>query len=120
MAIDTLLKELVLNVYGATGAIVLETDGEAVQWYAPGGVERLRLRAAYVAVVLRACRTTNNRAMLGDTRHLIIKYDGSSFIALELNQDCFLILEMTASANVGQALHRLDSAAAELRVQITA
>ena len=120
MAIDTLLKELVLNVYGATGAIILETDGEAVQWYALCDVGRLRLRAAYVAVVLQACRAANNRAKLGATKHLIIKYDGSSFVALDLNEDCFLILELTASANVGQALHRLESVASELRIQIAA
>jgi len=39
LSIDSLLKKLVEQVEGATGAIVLEADGEAVQWYTTGGIE---------------------------------------------------------------------------------
>ena len=43
-----LLERLVSNIQGADGALVLESDGEAVQWYCPGGAELLRLRCAYL------------------------------------------------------------------------
>lgn len=40
---------------GATGAIVLAGDGEAVAWCSTEG-ERLRLRGAYAGVLLQSCK----------------------------------------------------------------
>jgi len=47
--IDTLLNELVSSVEGATGAIIVAVDGEAVGWGVSSFSERLRLRGAYAA-----------------------------------------------------------------------
>ena len=61
MPFIAILKELVSSVDGAEGAIVIEADGEAVQWYATGDEDLLRLRAAYVALAAQACRETAAR-----------------------------------------------------------
>ena len=120
MSIDSLLKKLVAQVEGATGAIVLEADGEAVQWYTIDDSDRLRLRSAYVAVVLKASRAPASRAALGDLRSLLLQYDSSCLVVREIESDCFVVLELGPSANISEALFRLDPIIRELRGEIAA
>ncbi|HXG93264.1 MAG TPA: roadblock/LC7 domain-containing protein [Blastocatellia bacterium] len=120
MPFRALLNELVSSVEGATGAMVLEGDGEAVQWYALNDEERLRLRAAYIAVTMQQSRALTGRMNLGEIKCLILQYDGASFITEELDGAYFLLLELSPSANIGQALHRIRPAVATLRRAIAA
>jgi predicted regulator of Ras-like GTPase activity (Roadblock/LC7/MglB family) len=114
-----LLKDLVSAVEGATGAILLENEGEAVRSYARDTGERLRLRGAYVALVLKSCRATAVRGNLGTLICLVVQYAGSSFVVHEIDRDCFLMLELSPSANIGQALFRLKPAVESLRAEIS-
>lgn len=120
MSIDSLLKKLVAQVKGATGAIILGTDGEAVQWYAPSEGERLRLRGAYAAVEFKGCLAAATRAKIGNARSLLLEYDHSSLIVHEIDDDCFVVVELGPSANIGQALFRLKPLVAELRAELAA
>ena len=115
-----LLKELVASVQGASGAMLLEADGEAVQWYTETEVERLRLRGAYIAMVLRGGSAATARANLGDTGCTILQYDGASFLGQQVERDYFLVLELDSSANMGQAIHRIQPAVASIRRELTA
>ncbi len=115
MPFKALLKELVASAQGASGAILLEADGEAVQWYAETDAERLRLRAAYVVMVLESCRATSARTNMGQMDCAILQYDGASFVGQEVEHDYFLLLELDPSANVGQAIYRLQPAIDNIR-----
>lgn len=110
MPFTNLLMQLVSSVEGATGALVLEADGEAVQWYAPAGSERLRLRCAYLVNVLGSCRSAAARLNLGETGHLAISYDGARFVVQEVSPGYYLLLEMSPRANVALAVYRLKQA----------
>jgi predicted regulator of Ras-like GTPase activity (Roadblock/LC7/MglB family) len=101
----SLLEELVSKVDGAEGAIFLEKDGEAVAWYAEGDPERLRLRAAYSAVVLEAARALAREMKVGATRRLVLGYNDAKFIIEELESGYFLVLELNASASIGKATY---------------
>ena len=120
MPFQRLLKQLVDSVEGASGAILLESAGEAVQWHAvdESHAERLRLRSAYVAVVLQNSRALAARNAAGEAAHLVLQYDGASFIAQAVEQDYFIVVELYSSANIGQALHRLQPMIARLRRQL--
>lgn len=89
-----------------------------MQSYAMDSGERLRLRGAYVALVLKSCRATALRARLGTLNCLVLQYAGASFLAHEIDHDCFLVLELCPSANIGQALFRLKPAVENLRAEI--
>ena len=117
MPFQKLLKQLVDGVEGASGAILLESAGEAVQWYAVDErmAERLRLRSAYVAVMLQNSRALAARTDAGEVAHLVLQYDGVSFIAQAIERDYFIVLELYAWANVGQAIYRLQTAIEGLR-----
>ena len=118
MSIESVLSELVSDVEGATGAIILAADGEAVQWHTTTDGEQLRLRGAYVAVAVQSSRESAVRKKLGDVKGLVLEYEGSSFVAQEIDNDCFVAIELAASANIGEALFRLGPAVAKLRVEL--
>lgn len=120
MSIETVLSDLVTDVDGATGAIILAADGEAVQWHATTDDEQLRLRGAYVAVAVQSYRESIARSELGAMRGLVLEYDGASFVAQDIDSDCFVAIELTASANIGEAMFRLGPAATKLRNELIA
>lgn len=120
MSFEVLLNELVSRVEGAEGAIILDVDGEAVQWSSGNASERLRLRAAYVAVAFRSCREALKNLNLGAIEHLIIKYEGAGFILQELDSGCFVVVELSPRANLSQALYRMQPSVLDLRREITA
>jgi predicted regulator of Ras-like GTPase activity (Roadblock/LC7/MglB family) len=109
-----LLKQLVSSVEGATGALMLESDGEAVQWYSRTDGERLRLRSAYLATVLKSYRRATESMNLGGLGHLVLNYDGASFVIQELGPGYYLVLEMSPFTNVAEGIHNLKQALPKL------
>ncbi|MEK6406047.1 MAG: roadblock/LC7 domain-containing protein [Acidobacteriota bacterium] len=118
VSIDSRLEKLVSQVEGATGAILLEADGEAVLWYPVANSDRLRLRAAYAAVVLKSCRAAAIPAKLRGLKSLVMEYDCATLVVQGIDGDYFALVELGPSANIGQALFRLDRAVNELRGEI--
>jgi predicted regulator of Ras-like GTPase activity (Roadblock/LC7/MglB family) len=112
-----LLKELVESVNGATGALLLASDGEAVAWHAHDSGERLRLRGAYIAVAMQGSRALALQARL-NPGCLIVHYDGASFIARAVERDCFLIIELKAAANIGPAVYHIQPMAARIHREL--
>jgi len=102
-----LLRGLVSSVEGATGALVVAADGEAVQWHSRTDDERLRLRSAYLVNALQGYRAATIRMNVGELGHLVISYDGASFVVHALNLDYYLLLEMDSLANVARAVYRI-------------
>lgn len=120
MPFRAMLENLVSSIEGATGALVLEADGEAVQWHAQTDAERLRLRAAYIAVAMQSARALTERLRLNNVGYLVLEYDGASFILQELDGYYFLALELETGANIGQAIHQIQPVIAHLRRAIAA
>jgi len=117
-----LLKQLVESVEGASGAILLESAGEAVQWHSTdeSQSERLRLRSAYVAVVLQNSRALAARTLMGEGSRLVMQYDGASFIVQMIERDYFVVLELSLWANVAEAIYRLQPTVERLRHALNA
>jgi predicted regulator of Ras-like GTPase activity (Roadblock/LC7/MglB family) len=113
-----ILKELVENVDGAEGAIFLEADGEAVQWFAKGDAELLKLKAAYVALTTNLCRDVSQTANLTTQGTMLIAYEGASFLVNELTNGYMVMLEMQPMANIGQAMHRIKTTTAKLQREL--
>jgi len=112
-----LLKQLVESVEGATGAILLESAGEAVQWHNAdeSQSERLRLRSAYVAVMLQNSRAVAARTAVGEAARLVMQYDAATFVAQVIERDYFVVLELDPWANIAEAIYRLQPTVDRLR-----
>ena len=120
MGFDSILKEAVLAVDGATGAIFLDIGGEAVQWYASRDPDRLRLRAAYLAVVVQTCRSSCSKLKLGSISRTVLEYDGAWLITEEIDASYFIVLELGSSANIAKAMTQLSVTTGILRQEIAA
>ncbi len=118
MPFKATLKELVQSVDGAEGAIVVEADGEGVQWFPENSPDRLRLRAAYVALSAESWRESIENLKLQKTEPMVIEYQGASFLAEDLGGGYFLILELNASANIAQAMDKIQSAGEIMRKEV--
>jgi len=117
---ESILKDAVLAVDGATGAIFLDNAGEAVQWYARGDSERLKLRAAYLAVLVQTCRSSCSKLNLGTISQIVLEYEGAWLLTEQIDAGYFMVLELASSANLAKALSRLSLATAFLRQEIAA
>jgi predicted regulator of Ras-like GTPase activity (Roadblock/LC7/MglB family) len=115
-----LLKQLVAGVEGATGAILLESAGEAVQWHSEdeSHSDRLRLRSAYVAVMLKNGKALSTRTEMGAVDYVVLQYEGATFVAQVLDKDYFVVVELAAHANIGQAIFRLQPLLETLRLKL--
>jgi predicted regulator of Ras-like GTPase activity (Roadblock/LC7/MglB family) len=118
VSIESLLAELVSSVEGATGAIVLDADGEAVGFYSAEG-ECTRLRGAYVSLMLRDLRASKALNQLGSMRGMVIEYEGASLVAKQIDDDCIIVLELALFTNISEAMFRLASSAQLLRRELT-
>ena len=118
VSIESLLAELVSSVEGATGAIILDADGEAVGFYSAEG-ECTRLRGAYVSLMLRDLRASKALNQLGSMRGMVIEYEGASLVAKQIDDDCIIVLELALFTNISEAMFRLASSAQLLRRELT-
>jgi predicted regulator of Ras-like GTPase activity (Roadblock/LC7/MglB family) len=112
------LRDLVRAVDGAQGAIFLDGEGEAVQWYTISDSDRLRLRAAYLAVVVQSYRASSAKLGFGKSLSLIVQYQTAQFVIEGIDDVYFLVLELGPSANLAQCAGRLAPAIATLRSEI--
>jgi predicted regulator of Ras-like GTPase activity (Roadblock/LC7/MglB family) len=113
-----ILKELVEQVDGAEGAIFLEADGEAVQWFSKSDVDLLKLRAAYIALTARLCRDIIRRVDLTTKGTMLIAYEGANFLVFELENGYMIMLEMKPLANVGQAIYKIKATSEKLKKEL--
>lgn len=114
------LADLVTKVDGAFGAILADSDGEAVTIYAlPDqigescymGDERIKLIGAYQIITLRACSKLAQQFKTGDVTHLVCHYDTATILIRALKNDYALMLAMQTSSNIGQGMFYLDQTA---------
>ncbi|HSO74028.1 MAG TPA: roadblock/LC7 domain-containing protein [Blastocatellia bacterium] len=115
MPFTNLLEHLVSSIDGATGALILEADGEAVQWFSRTDSELLRLRSAYLVNLLGSFRAATSRMILGELGYVVISYDGASFVMQELSGGYYLLLEINALSNLANAIYRLTQALPDAR-----
>lgn len=120
MQFQSILKELVLNVDGANGAIFLDSDGEAVEWYTRGDVELLRLKAAYLAVLVHTCREVSSKLGLGSMSELVLEYEGANCLVREVEHGYFFFLDLDPFSNLAEAQRFVIPAIASLLAEIAA
>jgi predicted regulator of Ras-like GTPase activity (Roadblock/LC7/MglB family) len=119
MQFSSLLKDVVSSIEGATGALMLESDGEAVEWHPRPGADRLRLRGAYLALAFERARAASENLGQGERLlSLILEYEGASLIIAHLDPDYSFALELEPGANIGQAFYRIQPVIAKLRREL--
>lgn len=110
------LKDLVANVPGAAGAVLIDNEGEAITYFSHKGNdenERIRLIGAYHRIWLTDSQAITQRRHLGTLDQLIQRYDGGTVIIKALKDNYALVLLGCGEKFfLGQAIRRLNEVAA--------
>lgn len=115
------LAELVRQVPGATGAILVDGDGEAVVVYAPPGEvgldgftgeERIKLVGAYHTIALRDAAQLSARFALGQTACLVHRYEAGTVVTKPLSGGYALVLVLERESYAGRGIFYLNQAGA--------
>lgn len=105
------LKTLVASVPGAVGAVLLDSEGEAVTYFSTEAEpERIRLIGAYHRIWLSDCLALNERLRLGQFEHLVQVYEYGTVLIKALPDQHALALVSTIETFVGQGLWQLNQA----------
>jgi predicted regulator of Ras-like GTPase activity (Roadblock/LC7/MglB family) len=114
------LANLVTKVDGAFGAVLADSDGEAVTVFSlpdqvgPDcyeGDERIKLIGAYQTITLRACRKLCQQFNTGSVTHLVCRFESATILIKALKNNYALMLALHPESNVGQGMVYLEQTA---------
>ena len=110
------LQEIVENVGGGLGAIIMGYDGISIDDYATeGGALDVQLLAAEYAAVLKELKRTVDVLKSGELEEVSIKTELSVAIARVINEDFFVVLVIASDGNYGKGRFLLKRSVPILR-----
>ena len=115
-----MFKELLESVIGRTegslGALIMGTDGIAVEKVlGEAGMEaNLDVAAAEFTSLVRSAQRAGNDTGLGALRELVISLESAVMVMRVLSRDYFLVLAIASHGNIGRA--RFELRKAELKL----
>ncbi len=118
MPFRTILRELVESVPGATGAILADWEGEAVEQHCLYDEYELKVLAAHKGIVLNLIREAH-AAFPGEELHDAVISTASQHILTGLiGPEYALVMTLDRGGVVGLALHRFRKALRQLEKEI--
>lgn len=108
------LQDLVTQVPGAIGAVLLDNEGEAVTYFSHDDDERVRLISAYQRIWLNDCLRLTEQMCLGQLAQLIHRYEAGTVLVQALKDNHALVLIGAPEMFVGQGLLQMAQTGAAL------
>jgi predicted regulator of Ras-like GTPase activity (Roadblock/LC7/MglB family) len=111
-----LLETILERTEGSLGALIMGTDGIAVEKVlAEAGAEaNLDVAAAEFTSQVRGAQRAGRDLGLGNLRELNISLDGAIILMRLLNRDYFLVLALSPDGNLGRGRFELRKAELQL------
>jgi len=106
----TILRELMDTVPGATGAILADWEGEAVEQCCLFDVFALKVIAAHKGILLNLMKDAHQKIEAGELRHTVITTEEQHFLTGPIGADYFLVMTLDKTAIVGLAVHHFQAA----------
>jgi predicted regulator of Ras-like GTPase activity (Roadblock/LC7/MglB family) len=113
-----ILEGVVLRIPGATGAILADWEGEAVEQFCLGDDFELKVIAAHKGVILNLIKELHAAITLGAPREAVITTNESHVIVGPVGADYALVVTLERRAIVGRALLHFQSAVTALYREI--
>lgn len=110
MPFKIILKELMAAVPGATGAILADWEGEAVEQCCLYDVFALKVIAAHKGILLNLMKDAHQKIEAGELRHTVISTENQHFLTGSIGADYFLVMTLAKTAIVGLAVHHFQTA----------
>jgi len=116
-----LLETILERTEGSLGALIMGTDGIAVEKVlAEAGTEaNLDVAAAEFTSQVRGAQRAGRDLGLGNLRELNMSLDGAIFLMRLLSRDYFLVLALSPEGNLGRGRFELRKAELKLAQEFT-
>jgi predicted regulator of Ras-like GTPase activity (Roadblock/LC7/MglB family) len=118
MPFKQLLDELIDSVPGASGAIIADWEGEAVDRVARMDDYELRVIGAHKGIILGNLRQVMSRLQEDQLQEVVIATNNAQVLILPVTQDYFLLLVTQRDAVLGRALYASRRCVEELKKEI--
>ncbi len=111
-----LLETIISRAEGSLGALIMGTDGIAVEKVLAdtGKDANLDVAAAEFTSQVRGAQRAGTDVGLGNLRELVISLDGAVVVARMLSRDYFVILALSPDGNLGRGRYELRKAELQL------
>jgi predicted regulator of Ras-like GTPase activity (Roadblock/LC7/MglB family) len=111
-----LLDSIVERTEGSLGALIMGTDGIAVEKvFGEAGMDaNLDVAAAEFTSLVRNAQRAGNDTGLGGLRELVISLESALLVMRVLSRDYFVVLALSSQGNLGRA--RFELRKAELKL----
>ena len=118
MPFKTILKELVESVPGATGAILADWEGEAVEQHCLYDDYELKIIAAHKGIVLTRMKEIYTAFPAGELGDAVITTDSRHILLAPVGPDYSLVMTLNREAVAGRARYRFRAAVKRLAKEI--
>ena len=118
MPFKTILKELVESVPGATGAILADWEGEAVEQHCLYDDYELKVIAAHQGIVLSRMKEVHATLPAGELDDAVITTDTRHILMGPVGPDYSLVMTLDREAAAGYALYRFRDSVKRLAKEI--
>jgi predicted regulator of Ras-like GTPase activity (Roadblock/LC7/MglB family) len=110
------LESILGRVEGSAGALIMGTDGIAVEKALgeAGADENLDVAAAEFVTVVRAAERASSNMGFGPLRELVVSTERFKFVLRLVGRDYFLVLVLGADGNLGRARFELRKSELDL------
>ncbi len=118
MPFKKILMELVESTQGASGAILTDWEGEAVEQYSLVDEFELKLIGAHKGIILNRMKEIQHRFLSGDVTEAVISTKTHHVIIGTIDEDYSLIMTLERNALVALATRNFQRAIKSLRKEI--
>jgi len=111
-----MLETIIERTEGSLGALIMGTDGIAVEKVlgAAGAEANLDVAAAEFTSLVRSAQRAGTDTGLGGLRELVISLDSAVLVMRLLSRDYFVVLAMSPLGNLGRGRFELRKAELQL------
>jgi len=113
-----ILKELVESTPGATGAILADWEGEAVEQCCQYDDYELKVIAAHKGIVLTMIKEIHAGLAAGEICDTVITVEGRHILTGVVGPDYSLVMTLDERALIGPALYRFRKSVERLEKEI--
>lgn len=111
-----MLNSIIERTEGSLGALIMGTDGIAVEKVLgeAGAEANLDVAAAEFTSLVRGAQRAGNDTGLGKLKELVVSLDGAVLVMRVLSRDYFVVLALNSQGNLGRG--RFELRKAELKL----
>lgn len=114
MPFKAVLRQLLQDVPGSLGVVIVDWEGEAVDQATRIGEYDIKILGAHHGIILTMLRDALTRMGTGDPEEVVIRTQLGTTLIQPLTEDYLLILQLEQRALVARAVQRLRRCAEQL------